>query len=192
MVTVVVAHERRLMRQALAKILTSQNQIQVVGDAATGSDAAAKTEQLRPDVIVVDSVLPGLKRMLGDEETVDGKPEVVVFPRRTGREKDNRFNHLTYDADMGALIDAVLVAAGHETGNDMPPVSLSTLAKLTEREQQVLPLLAEGLSNKQIAQRMIITERTVKYHISNILRKLDLFSRTEAAIAFLRNNLNEN
>ena len=65
MVTVIVEHERRLVRQALAKILGLQNQISVIGDAATGPDAVAKAEELMPDVIVVDSVLPGLNGMLG-------------------------------------------------------------------------------------------------------------------------------
>ena len=192
MVTVIVAHERRLVRQALAKILTLQNRISVIGDAATGPDAVAKAEELRPDVIVVDSVLPGLNGMLGRENGKRDWPEVVVFPRRHHGEDGHSFNHLTYDDDIGVLIAAVLGAAGQEAGDDTQAIGESALTKLTRREQQVLPLLADGLSNKQIAHRMTITERTVKYHISNILRKLDLFSRTEAAVAFLRSSINEN
>lgn len=192
MVTVIVAHERRLVRQALAKILTLQNRISVIGDAATGPDAVAKAEELRPDVIVVDSVLPGLNRLLGKENGRQDRPEVVVFSRRRDGETGHTFNHLTYDDDIGALIEAVLGAAGEEAGDDTQAAGESALTKLTKREQQVLPLLADGLSNKQIARRLTITERTVKYHISNILRKLDLFSRTEAAVAFLRSGINKN
>ncbi|MDP1808448.1 MAG: response regulator transcription factor [Actinomycetota bacterium] len=191
MVTVIVAHERRLMRQALAKILTLQNQISVVGDAASGPDAVAKAEELMPDVIVVDSVLPGLNGMLGREKSQRDRPEVVVFPSREKGDDDSTFNHLTYDDDINDLVEAVLGAAGHAAGEETRSLTRTALSKLTKREQQVLPLLADGLSNKQIAQRMTITERTVKYHISNILRKLDIFSRTEAAVAFLRNSLNE-
>ena len=191
MVTVIVAHERRLMRQALAKILTLQNQISVVGDAASGPDAVAKAQVLRPDVIVVDSVLPGLNGMLGREKSLRDRPEVVVFPRRGQGDDGSTLNHLTYDDDIGDLVEAVLGAAGQEAGEETRSLTRTALAKLTKRELQVLPLLADGLSNKQIAHRMTITERTVKYHISNILRKLDLFSRTEAAVAFLRNSLSE-
>lgn len=191
MVTVIVAHERRLMRQALTKILTLQNQISVVGDAASGPDAVAKAEELMPDVIVVDSVLPGLNGMLGREKSEGDRPEVVVFPSRKKGDDGSALNHLTYDDDIGDLVDAVLGAAGHTAGAETRSVTRTALSNLTNREQQVLPLLADGLSNKQIAQRMTITERTVKYHISNILRKLDLFSRTEAAVAFLRSSLNE-
>ena len=179
MVTVIVAHERRLVRQALAKILGLQNQISVIGDAATGPDAVAKAEELMPDVIVVDSVLPGLNGMLS---------KVVIFPHHNGDNQENPASHLTYDDNIADLIEAVLGAAGQKVDIDTPPVSRSTLNTLTKREQQVLPLLADGLSNKQIAARMTITERTVKYHISNILRKLDLFSRTEAAVAFLKSS----
>jgi len=191
LVTVIVAHERRLMRQALTKILTLQNQISVVGDAASGPDAVAKADELMPDVIVVDSVLPGLNGMLSREKSRGDRPEVVVFPSRIQGDDGGMLNQLTYDDDIGDLVEAVLGAAGHAGGEETRSVTRTALSKLTNREQQVLPLLADGLSNKQIAQRMTITERTVKYHISNILRKLDLFSRTEAAVAFLRNSLNE-
>ena len=191
MVTVIVAHERRLVRQALAKILGLQNQISVIGDAATGPDAVAKAEELMPDVIVVDSVLPGLHGMLGKDNGGKSKPEVVIFPRHNGDNPEKPVSHLTYDDNLADLIEAVLGAAGQKVDIDAAPTSRSTLNKLTKREQQVLPLLADGLSNKQIAARMTITERTVKYHISNILRKLDLFSRTEAAVAFLKSNLGE-
>ena len=191
MVTVIVAHERRLMRQALTKILTLQNQISVVGDAASGPDAVAKADELMPDVIVVDSVLPGLNGMLSREKSRGDRPEVVVFPSRIQGDDGSMLNQLTYDDDIGDLVEAVLGAAGQASGEETRSVARTALSGLTNREQQVLPLLADGLSNKQIAQRMTITERTVKYHISNILRKLDLFSRTEAAVAFLRSSLNE-
>ncbi len=191
MVTVMVAHERRLVRQALAKILGLQNQISVVGDAATGPDAIAKAEELLPDVIVVDSVMPGFCGILGKENGGKSKPEVVVFPRSNGGGCAKPASHLTYDDNIADLIEAVLGAGGQPGEIATPAVSRTTLNKLTKRERQVLPLLADGLSNKQIAQRLAITERTVKYHISNILRKLDLFSRTEAAVAFLKTSLNE-
>src|SRR3972149_5791071 len=179
MVTVIVAHERRLVRQALAKILSLQDQISVVADAADGNDAVAKAERLMADVIVVDSVLPGVKQIPGPQNGDKGRPGVVVL---SGGQND----------ELEDLIEAVLDAAGGGlSGKYQSPVSQSALDRLTLREQQVLPLLADGLSNKQIARRLAITERTVKYHISNILRKLGLFSRTEAAIAFLKNSLGE-
>ena len=185
MVTVIVAHERRLVRQALSKILSLQHRIAVIGDAADGPDAMAKADELLPDVIVVDSVLPGLNGMLGEAKKDNGgKPEVVVLPRQNGQNGD-LISHLTYDDDLDDLVNAVLGAAG-AAPFETSKLGEDVLSKLTRREEEVLPLLADGLSNKQIGIRLDITERTVKYHISNILRKLDLFSRTEAAVAFLK------
>lgn len=189
MVTVIVAHERRLVRQALAKILSLQQHIAVVGDAADGPDAMAKAAALMPDVIVVDSVLPGLNGMLGKAKKDNGKkPEVVVLPRQNGQNGD-LVSHLTYDDNLDDLVNAVLGAAGAALF-ETPQPGEDALSKLTKREEEVLPLLADGLSNKQIGIKLEITERTVKYHISNILRKLDLFSRTEAAVAFLKGSFN--
>ena len=191
MITVIVAHKHRLVRQALAKILSLQNQIVVIGDAANGVDAIKKAKELMPDVVVVDSVLPGLNGLLKGKSSGSDRPEVVVFPQRESDTAENNVRHLTYDDDITDLIRAVLGAGSNgitDLGSDL--VSQAALNDLTKREKQVLTLLADGLSNKQIARKMLITERTVKYHISNILKKLDLFSRTEAAIAFLKSSLN--
>ena len=163
----------------------------VVGDAASGSDAVEKAEKLCPDVVIVDSALPGLNGMLpGESSEQKRKPEVVVFPRRRSIADGDVISHLTYNDNIAALIEAVLEVGGgnaSDIGDDLK--CREAIDDLTKREKQVLSLLAEGLSNKLIAHRMTITERTVKYHISNILRKLDLFSRTEAVVAFLRSDL---
>ena len=191
MITVIVAHEHRLVRQALSKILSLQNHVLVVGDAASGSDAVEKAEKLCPDVVIVDSALPGLNGMLpGESSEQKKKPEVVVFPRRRSIADGDVISHLTYNDNVAALVEAVLEVGGvnaSDIGDDLK--CREAIDDLTKREKQVLSLLAEGLSNKLIAHRMTITERTVKYHISNILRKLDLFSRTEAVVAFLRSDL---
>ncbi len=191
MITVIVAHEHRLVRQALSKILSLQNHVLVVGDAASGSDAIEKAEKLCPDVVIVDSALPGLNGMSPAESSGQKKkPEVVVFPRRRSIADGDAISHLTYNDNIPALIEAVLEAGGvnaSDIGDDLK--CREAIDDLTKREKQVLSLLAEGLSNKLIAHRMTITERTVKYHISNILRKLNLFSRTEAVVAFLRSDL---
>lgn len=196
MITVIVAHEHRLVRQALSKILSLQNHVLVVGDAASGSDAIEKAEKLCPDVVIVNSALPGLNlpglngMSPAESSGQKKKPEVVVFPRRRSIADGDAISHLTYNDNIAALIEAVLEAGGvnaSDIGDDLK--CRKAIDDLTKREKQVLSLLAEGLSNKLIAHRMTITERTVKYHISNILRKLDLFSRTEAVVAFLRSDL---
>ena len=191
MVTVIVAHEHRLVRQALSKILSLQSHITVVADAISGADAMKKAEQFSPDVIVVDSSLTGLVNMSGaDGGQPMTNPEVVILPRRRSIAQGDAISHLNYNEDIRALIDAVLEVGGQKSGGaDDDLKCREALDTLTRREKQVLSLLADGLSNKQIAHLMTITERTVKYHISNILRKLDLFSRTEAAVVFLKSNL---
>ena len=191
MVTVIVAHEHRLVRQALSKILSLQSHISVVADAASGADAMKKAEQFSPDVIVVDSSLTGLEDMSEDDDDQPRpKPEVVVLPRHRTIAEGDAISHLNYNEDITILIEAVLSVGGQDDCQaDDDSKCREALDSLTRREKQVLSLLADGLSNKQIAHLITITERTVKYHISNILRKLDLFSRTEAAVVFLKSNL---
>ncbi len=188
MVTVLLAHESRLVRQALSKILANQIGISVVGDADTGPDALKKAEELAPDVMVVDPSLPGLNGMLqkNSEDRGDRDLSMVVFAPSENGQGQGEINYIAHDNNIGDLVDAIIRSAGDKAREAQVYSRAESLNKLTKRERQILKLVADGLSNKQISNEMEITERTVKYHISNILRKLDLYSRTEAAILFLK------
>lgn len=188
MVTVLLAHESRLVRQALAKILSIQDGVTVVGYADTGPDVSSKIDSLSPDVLVVDSTLPGLNGMINKNGRETADDTMIVTPAADpGRRGDTSF--LSYDDNLGELVGAVINAGGERSRSKHIYSKGKGLSTLTEREREILKLVADGLSNRQISQDMYITERTVKYHMSNILRKLDLFSRTEAAILFLKGDL---
>jgi two-component system, NarL family, response regulator DegU len=182
LVTVLLAHENRLVRQALSNSLSLQARIQVIGDAGGGAEALTKIQALGPDVVVADSRLSGLRGLLGDKP---GVPEVIVLPLN-GNGRRLAANPPTGTDDISYLIKAVMAATDRNNGREP---GLKAVRGLTQRETQIIGLIADGLSNKQIGQDLGITERTVKYHISNILRKLGLFSRTEAAVAYLKNSL---
>jgi DNA-binding NarL/FixJ family response regulator len=183
LVTVLLAHENRLVRQALSSTLSLQARIRVIGDAAGGAEALTKIQALGPDVVVADSHLSGLGGLLG-ESGKSGPPEVIVLPLNgDGRRAAGIVNR---DADISSLVRAVMAASQQA---NKPGPGQKTTRKLTGRETQILGLIADGLSNKQIGHDLGITERTVKYHISNILRKLQLSSRTEAAVAYLKSSL---
>lgn len=187
MVTVLIAHNRKLFRQALVSSLSMQPDISVIADVPDGIQLDKKSSQLTPDVILVDSILP-LKsaKLLGIVDKFS-PPGMVVVP------SDDHADSLSgpmaplrcvpYDADLGELVCAIKVAARDRIAEFKRPNG--HLGHLTGRELEILNLIAAGLSNKQIGRRLRITERTVKYHVSNILRKLDAASRTEAAIAYV-------
>jgi two-component system, NarL family, response regulator DegU len=181
---VLLAHENRLVRQALSNSLSLQARIQVIGDAGGGAEALTKIQALGPDVVVADSRLSGLRGLLG-ETGKSGVPEVIVLPLN-GNGRRIAANPPTGTDDISYLIKAVMAATDRNNGREP---GLKAVRGLTQRETQIIGLIADGLSNKQIGQGLGITERTVKYHISNILRKLGLFSRTEAAVAYLKNSL---
>jgi two-component system response regulator DegU len=189
-VKVLLAHESRLVRQALDKILSIQDGITVVGHAASGPDTVRKIEELKPDVLVLNLSLPRLNGMLPKNVELENDQTMVVAPvADLGSTKAMKY--LSYNDTLGKLIGAVIAAGGEESLVSHIYSKSEALENLTGREKQILRLVADGLSNRQISVDMKITERTVKYHISNILRKLDLFSRTEAAILFLKGNLQD-
>jgi len=188
LVKVLLAHESRLVRQALAKILSIQDGITVVGYAETGSDTVKKIEELRPDVLVLNADLPDLNGMLPKKRKQDKSLSMVVT-RADKPGRGSETSYLSYSDSLGELVGAVINAGGESHLIEHIHSKTEALKNLTGREKQILKLVADGLSNRQISLGMNITERTVKYHISNILRKLDLFSRTEAAILFLKGDL---
>ncbi len=188
MVTVLLAHESRLLRQALGKILSIQDGISVIGHAETGPDTVKKIEELKPDVLVLNTSLPELNGMLPKDRKQDKNLSMVVT-RADEPGQGAETSYLSYDDSLGKLVGAVINAGGESRLVEHIHSKVEALKSLTGRENQILKLVADGLSNRQISFDMNITERTVKYHISNILRKLDLFSRTEAAILFLKGDL---
>ncbi|MFJ7592755.1 response regulator [Streptomyces sp. NPDC097617] len=206
-IKVMIADDQMMVRQGFTVLLNAQPDIEVVGQAVDGADAVAKVAELAPDVVLMDIRMPG---MGGIEATslITGVPgaavkvlvlttfdldEYVYEALRAGAS-----GFLLKDASADQLAEAVRVVAAGEAllspnitkrlitefsrlGAPRAP-SRARIEALTERETEVLSLIAQGLSNAEISEHLVLAEQTVKTHVSRILVKLGLRDRTQAAV----------
>jgi DNA-binding NarL/FixJ family response regulator len=206
-IRVVVADDQEIVRAGFAALLATQPDISVVGTAADGEEAVRVCTEQRPDVVLMDIRMPELdgieatRRVTGDS---DGRPRVIIL---TTFDLDDYVydalgagasGFLLKDAGAERLFDAVRVVAG---GDALlaPAVTRRLIAEfarmrprltrppeqleaLTPRETDVLRLIAEGLSNVEIAERLVLSDETVKTHVSRVLGKLGLRDRTQAVV----------
>jgi len=205
-VKIVVADDHEVVRAGFAALLDTQPDFTVVGTASDGAEAVKISRELRPDVVLMDVRMPGTDGIEATRQlTADANgPHVIILTTfdldeyvydalRTGAS-----GFLLKDVTGERLFDAVrVVAAGEallapavtrrlisEFARLRPaaPAPPAAVAELTPRETEVLRLLAEGLSNPEIADRLVITEETVKTHVSRVLRKLALRDRAQAVV----------
>ncbi|HSD02736.1 MAG TPA: response regulator transcription factor [Gaiellales bacterium] len=207
-IRVLLVDDHPVVRQGLRALLSTQDGIDVVGEAADGEAAVAAAERLSPDVVLMDVVMPG----------IDG---VEALRRICQRRSQTRVVMLTSYADERQAMEAVDAGASGFLLKDASPrdvvaairaahrgeavlhpsVAAKLLAErrrppaahadLTARELEVLRLIARGLQNKQIAAQLHLSEKTVKTHVSAILRKLGVADRTQAAMYAVRERLAE-
>jgi DNA-binding NarL/FixJ family response regulator len=208
MIRVVVVDDQPLIRQGFGMILAGQADIEVVGEAGDGRAALAVVEETGPDVVLMDIRMPGMDGIEATSRMSDGtrvlilttfgRDEYVAEALRAGAA-----GFLLKDATPEELVQAVRVVAG---GNALLSPEVTTrliarvlpslapqpaaasggaaaLSQLTERETEVLLLLARGYSNAEIARDLFISETTVKTHVSHVLSKLDLRDRVQAVVA---------
>jgi DNA-binding NarL/FixJ family response regulator len=210
-IRVLLVDDHQVVRRGLRTFLEVQPDIEVVGEAADGAEGAARAAELRPDVILMDVKMPGtdgiealrLLREAGDRARVlvvtsFTEQRTVVPALRAGAA-----GYVYKDIDPGALADAIRsVHAGHVLLQPEVAEALLTLdgsgpaagtrgrgATLTDREREVLCLIADGRSNREIARALVLSEKTVKTHVSNILMKLDVSDRTQAALWAVRHGV---
>jgi DNA-binding NarL/FixJ family response regulator len=198
-IRILLAEDQTLMRQGLKTILESEDDLRVVGEAADGKTAVKLALQLRPDLILMDVQMPQMNGVEAVAALVGAWPEAKVIILTTFDRDDYVFQGVRAGA-MGYLLKDVPAEKLVETirrvqAGDVfiqPEIASRTLRAalrpeqglvepLSDREREVLVMLAQGIPNKEIADRLHIAEGTVKNHVSNILGKLQVQNRTQAA-----------
>lgn len=198
-IRLVLVEDQTLMRQGLKTILDLEPGLQVVGEASDGDAGVRMALELRPDVILMDVQLPALNGVDATAAICAAWPQARVIILTTFDRDDYVFQgvragavgYLLKDAPATQLIDTIRRVQAGEVFIQPPIASRllrelvrphdSPLTALSEREREVLVLLAQGAPNREIAARLYITEGTVKNHVSNILAKLQAENRTRAA-----------
>ncbi|HUS13908.1 MAG TPA: response regulator transcription factor [Chloroflexia bacterium] len=202
-IRILLADDHPVVRDGLAAILSTQPDFAVVGTAANGAEAVVLAQDLVPDVMLLDLAMPGMDGVAALQNLRAAQPgtRAIIF---TAFDTDERIieavragaqGYLLKGAPREEIFNAIRVV--HAGGSLLQPLVASKLLRfvraesngpqdragstaLTPREHEVLALLAQGLQNKEIAARLRITERTAKFHVSAILRKLGAANRTEA------------
>jgi DNA-binding NarL/FixJ family response regulator len=197
-VRVLIADDHSVVRQGLRMFLALDPEIEIVGEAASGEEAIQLAHDIRPDVVLMDLVMPGMggvaaTRMIRTEMPaveVVALTSVVADEAVTGAIRAGAIGYLLKNTEADELRRAIKSAAAGQVY--LSPEAAARLVRevkipgspeaLTERETAVLRLIAKGQANKQVARQLGIREQTVKTHVSNILGKLQLQSRTQAAL----------
>jgi DNA-binding NarL/FixJ family response regulator len=195
-ISVLLADDHRLLRAGLESLLTSVGDICVVATAGNGVEAVEAAVAHRPDVILMDLSMPGMGGVEATRRIVGADPAAVVVALTAFSDRQlvldaidaGAVGYLLKDADPDELVRGVRAAAGGESPI-AAKVARALISRrtapghgLTDRERQVLALLARGMPNRQIGRALGISERTVKAHLTSIFARIDVADRTEAAL----------
>jgi NarL family two-component system response regulator LiaR len=208
-ISVLIVDDHRVVRQGLRDFLELHTTIDVVGEASSGEEGVRLARELLPDVVLMDLVMPGMDGVETTRRLTAVSPSSRVIVLTSFVDDDKIFaaikagaiSYLLKDVSPEELAHAVFAAQRNEAvlhpdvaarlmqEFSTPQHLTAPLEQLTEREMDVLRLIARGKSNKEIADTLVISEKTVKTHVSNLLSKLHLADRTQAAIYALRQRL---
>jgi NarL family two-component system response regulator LiaR len=208
-IRVFIAEDHAIVRKGVRNLLSLETDIEVVGEATNGREAVERVSDLDPDVILMDLVMPELDGIQAIQQILVDHPNAKVLVLTSFDTDDKIFpaikagalGYLLKDSDPAELVDAIrqvnagecslhpIIARKVLQELNLSPKRTSSAEPLTERELEVLRMVAQGKSNRQIADELVISLGTVRAHLSNILGKLHLASRTQATLYALREGL---
>jgi len=202
-ITILLVDDHALVRSGVRAYLETQPELVVVAEAGSGQEAVQQAAEYAPDVVLMDLVMPGMDGVEATRRVREASPRTQVVVLTSFHEDTHIFpaikagaiSYLLKDIGPAKLAEAIRAAARGEAilhpkvaarlmqelrGNRTQAINPYT--ELSEREQEVLRLIAEGMSNAEMAEKLVLSEKTVKSHVSNILNKLHLADRTQAAV----------
>ena len=205
-IRVMIVDDHKMVRSGLCAFLMAYDDLEPVAEADSGETALAMCDKVKPDVVLMDLVMPKMNGVETTSKLLKVCPDAKVIALTSYKEQDlvegvlkaGAIGYLLKDVSADDLANAIRQAhAGRPT---LAPEAAQILIQasrrpykpgidLTEREQEVLSLLVEGLTNPEIAEKLIVSKSTVKFHVSSILNKLQVSSRTEAVAKALQENL---
>ncbi|RJE86059.1 DNA-binding response regulator [Paenibacillus sp. 1011MAR3C5] len=218
-IRILLADDHKMVRRGLQVFLTSQKDMEIIGEASTGQELLEQAASLAPDIVLMDIHMPVMDGIEATRRLAESLPAVKVIVLTSFSDQDHALpairagakGYLLKDLEPEELANAVRRV--HEgkvelhpdiagqlmnqyihlyQGNSAPfEADLPSQEPLTRRELDVLRLIAAGMSNRMIADALVITEKTVKTHVTHILSKLDLADRTQAALFAVRNGLDK-
>lgn len=205
-IKILIADDHAIVREGLRSLISTEPGMELLGEARDGIEAVQMYENLQPDVALFDLMMPRKNGISAIEEIINQHPDARILVLTSFAEdeqilpaiKAGAKGYLLKDSSPDDLLKAIWeVFAGESSLSpsiarkllqeiNRSPQMPETFETLSEREMEVLVLVADGLSNQEIAERLVISERTARNHVGNILAKLDLENRTQAALYAVR------
>jgi NarL family two-component system response regulator LiaR len=205
-IKVLLVDDHMVVRSGLSTVLAVYDDMQLVGEAGDGEEALRLCERLQPDVVLMDLLMPKMDGVAATQVIKERWPQIQVIALTSFKEKEyvegalkaGASGYLLKNISAEELVNAVRRAAAGQPSlspeaaqvliqkvNEPPPPGQD----MTDREKEILALMVEGLSNNEIAERLIVSPSTVKFHVSNVLSKLGVTSRTEAVALAIKYKL---